>query len=73
MAVLYALRDVRKSLRDGEHLGAIPPDVDVTPLSDTSSSFYHDVPTHGGCDTGGHDSGGFDCGSPGGFDGGGHH
>ena len=73
VVVALAIAQIRQGLRDGEPLGADPPDVDVTPFLDTSGSSHHDVPTHGGCDTGGHDAGGFDCGSHGGFDGGGHH
>jgi hypothetical protein len=72
-AVAIAIAQIRQSHRNGEPLGADPPDVDVTPFFDTSSSSHHDVATHGGCDTGGHDAGGFDCGSHGGFDDGGHH
>jgi hypothetical protein len=71
--VARAIAQIRQSRRDGEPLGADPPDVDVTPFLETSSSSHHDVLTHSGCDTGGHDTGGIDCGAHGGFDGGGHH
>lgn len=47
IVVASAIAQIRQSLRDGEPLGADPPDIDVTPLLDTSSSSHHDVPTHG--------------------------
>jgi hypothetical protein len=74
-AVVIAITQIRQARRDGEPLGADPPDVDagVDLFLDASSPSHHNVPTHEGCDTGGHDAGGFDCGSHGGFDGGGHH
>jgi hypothetical protein len=73
VAVAFAIAQIRQSLRDGEPLGSDPPNVDVTPVLEASTSSHHDVPTHGSCAIGGHDAGGFDCGAHGGFDGGGHH
>lgn len=75
VAVVFAIAQVRQSRRDGEQLGADPPepDVDLNLFVDTSNSPHHDSPAPGGCDNGGHDAGGFDCGSHGGFDGGAHH
>ena len=73
-AVAIAIAKIRESRRNGEPLGADPPNADVgVDLSLESSSFsHHDAPEQGGCDAGGHDAGGFDCGH-GGFAGGGHH
>lgn len=73
LAVAAAISQVRRSRRNGEPLGADPPDTDVGTDLSISSFSHQDAPSHGGCDHGAHDSGGFDCGSHGGFDGGGHH
>lgn len=74
-AVIIAIVRIRQSRRDGEPLGADPPNADVGAdlFLDTSSFSHHNAPSHEGCNTGGHDGGGFDCGSHGVFDGGGHH
>ncbi|PYT57291.1 MAG: hypothetical protein DMG46_14600 [Acidobacteria bacterium] len=50
VAVAFAIVQIRQSLRDGKPLGTDPPNVDVNPFLEASSSSHHDVPTHGSCD-----------------------